>query len=370
MCIIVAKPQGVELPDETTLRTCFTNNPDGAGYLILKKDEDKIRINKGFMKFKKLKRALGLERIEEDDIVVLHFRIGTSGLTKAPTHTHPFPLSTRKDRLTARKISTKYALAHNGILSNFPDDKDDDDKFSDTMSFVKRIMASKYVRDNVNDSKVIQKLIAEFVGISNKLAVVSVEGNQLLLINKFEEDEGIYYSNDTYKFTKVKTYASGYVGTSQYGGGYDDMGWGGYGQQRQIGFNGDKDKEKDYESWDNCALCGVLAKMRLDNTTEKYFCPDCWKKPGSELEALLEKVEKKTCVFCDKWRVINEDDGINVSDTVYICQGCRDTEYGYVGESECENCQGAGKCFYDGELDIIACQPCINEVYEEDYLKK
>ena len=35
MCIAILSENGVELPNKETLKLCFTNNPDGAGYAVL-----------------------------------------------------------------------------------------------------------------------------------------------------------------------------------------------------------------------------------------------------------------------------------------------------------------------------------------------
>lgn len=33
MCIIVCKPEGAAMPSTDTLRRCFEENPDGAGFM-------------------------------------------------------------------------------------------------------------------------------------------------------------------------------------------------------------------------------------------------------------------------------------------------------------------------------------------------
>ena len=82
MCIIVAKEKGVEAPSFDTLKTCFVNNPDGAGFMYLNKN-NKVQIYKGFMKFEDLKAKLESVYNElgntKDIPFVYHFRIGTSG---------------------------------------------------------------------------------------------------------------------------------------------------------------------------------------------------------------------------------------------------------------------------------------------------
>ena len=90
MCIIAVKKAGAEMFPETTIRTMFTNNPDGAGIMYYDYLLQKVIYHKGFMKVEQL-----LDFIKDRDWknipVVLHFRIGTSG-HKTKLCTHPFPV--------------------------------------------------------------------------------------------------------------------------------------------------------------------------------------------------------------------------------------------------------------------------------------
>ena len=51
MCIIVYKPQNTKFPSENTLRECFQNNDDGAGFMF--SSNNVVHIKKGFMTFEK-----------------------------------------------------------------------------------------------------------------------------------------------------------------------------------------------------------------------------------------------------------------------------------------------------------------------------
>ena len=50
MCIAIAKPIGVEIPNDDILTNCFNNNPDGAGFAFNHNNE--VVIRKGYMKLK------------------------------------------------------------------------------------------------------------------------------------------------------------------------------------------------------------------------------------------------------------------------------------------------------------------------------
>jgi len=56
MCVIIVKPSGEEMPDETTLWQCWQVNPDGAGYMY--QHNDKVVVSKGYMHLGDLEIAL------------------------------------------------------------------------------------------------------------------------------------------------------------------------------------------------------------------------------------------------------------------------------------------------------------------------
>ena len=50
MCIAIAKPIGVDIPNDDILTNCFHNNPDGAGFAFNHNNE--VIIRKGYMTLK------------------------------------------------------------------------------------------------------------------------------------------------------------------------------------------------------------------------------------------------------------------------------------------------------------------------------
>lgn len=52
MCIIVAKPAGIDLPSRSTLMNCFNHNHDGAGFMYA--DGKEVTVMKGFFTFEEL----------------------------------------------------------------------------------------------------------------------------------------------------------------------------------------------------------------------------------------------------------------------------------------------------------------------------
>lgn len=111
MCIIIAKPKGKVLTEDT-IRTCFINNPDGAGITYV--DNDNLVITKGLMTIDALLEAM---KGHEDKQMVLHFRIASPGMVVNPINCHPFLIeSSDVVENDARVVTHKFAVAHNGRI--------------------------------------------------------------------------------------------------------------------------------------------------------------------------------------------------------------------------------------------------------------
>ena len=194
MCIIAVKPAGVKMPATKTIENMWYNNPDGAG--IMYASNGVVHIEKGFMKLKSLKTAL--KRLEEKvDIVttpiILHFRITTSGGT-SPENCHPFPVSEKLPLLQMRKSRAPLAVAHNGIIDIKPSKKD----ISDTMEYIISQLAPLYqLRKDFYKHEAGKKLIYNF--IKSKMVFLDKEGRIETIGDFITSDDGLLYSNTSYK---------------------------------------------------------------------------------------------------------------------------------------------------------------------------
>ena len=221
MCIIVYKPIGVDFPSKNTLKVCFENNPDGAGYMFASDDE--VTIKKGFMSFKKFWKSLKHSRkaVGDNKAFVMHFRIGTQGANCAE-FTHPYPLSDDMEELKKTSNHADIGIAHNGIISLTSDGSKD---YNDTMKFIVEYLAlliegrSFYKHENI--VRVINKLSG------SKLAVLDGSGHCELMGNGWVTENGVYYSNDSFiekwysKYT-WKNYTYGGYSYPSYFDDYDD----------------------------------------------------------------------------------------------------------------------------------------------------
>lgn len=201
MCVIIAKPAGVKMPTNKTLRRAFTNNPDGFG-LAYKVVGGMPHIKKGAMTFKAMKMLLRSIPNPVDAEVILHFRLATSGHIYEG-NCHPFPLSRKAEHLTALEITSRMAIAHNGIIYSStkptvayygnPDVWGDKwDALSDTQEFIRDYLVD--IGDAIFN-KGVRKLIED--DTMSKFAILTTKG--ILLIGDFTNDKGLYYSNASYK---------------------------------------------------------------------------------------------------------------------------------------------------------------------------
>lgn len=207
MCIIVAKNKGVALPTKKTLEQCFERNKDGAGIMYVK--NNKVIIEKGLMTFqdfykklKSIKKEFGGDLTNK--ALVMHFRIGTHGENDKAT-THPFPISNNFDDLRATYFETDLGMAHNGIMSAYNYDR----TLSDTQSFIKDyVSVFKELNKKFYLNNKVMEIISNEANISsNKLCFLDNKENIYWYGNKVI-DNGVIYSNTTYKPYTYKSYRS------------------------------------------------------------------------------------------------------------------------------------------------------------------
>lgn len=202
MCIIAVKPSGVDMPSEEIIDTMWSHNYDGAGYMWA--DNNKVHINKGFMNLASLKESLRRFSKTHDvktTPVVLHFRIKTDGKINAE-QTHPFPITSNPDMLTATTCDTKLAVAHNGIIRNKPKNG-----MSDTMEYIVDALAKfRAIDKQFYKIDAYKDLIRNYTSWS-RFAFLDNTGH-IETIGDFIEDNGILYSNSGYKKRTYTTYSA------------------------------------------------------------------------------------------------------------------------------------------------------------------
>ncbi len=194
MCIIAIKPAGVKLPADDTIKNMFTNNPDGAGFMYA--HGGTVNISKGHMKLKDFKKTLSQLKKTIDITAVpmiLHFRITTHGGTSAG-NTHPFPVTDKLPLLTAERLKTPLAVAHNGTIPIEPLKKD----ISDTMTYIAEQLAPLYQlkKDFYKQPAGLQLV---YNAIRSKMAILDGNGYIATVGDFTDGPDGLKYSNTSYK---------------------------------------------------------------------------------------------------------------------------------------------------------------------------
>lgn len=257
MCIIVSKERNVALPTKGTLKTCFINNPDGAGFMYVR--DGRVVIDKGYMNFKsfykrlqELKKEFGNELF--DKTIVMHFRIGTSGGSDKSV-THPFPLTSDSKELKKIYTFTNVGIVHNGIIHDYVYGK-----MSDTQNFIKdylwtfyELNRTFYKHDNV------RRLIEKDLG--GKLCILD-KNEEIYYIGNYIIENGVKYSNDTYY-----EYYYRYYDTRNYPYNYDDDYLYKEDTKKLIKYD-NYDYDRDYEL--NCCNKGNMTITRLNELGLRY----------------------------------------------------------------------------------------------------
>ena len=201
MCIIAIKPKNKDLQDKETLKTCFTRNPDGSGYMFV--HDNVVEIKKGYMTFDEFYKDLINDYNKynlKNQNLVMHFRIGTSGQSKVGC-THPFAITNDYDILNTTHLQSNIGICHNGIISNY---NDRHGKYSDTQIYIAKVL-TPLIKLNINSYKFkdIQEIIKDTT--NSKWAILD-KFDDVYTIGDFVEDNGYLYSNSTYKKFEYKYY--------------------------------------------------------------------------------------------------------------------------------------------------------------------
>lgn len=184
MCIIIAKPKGVEIPSEEVVRKGYKKNDDGAGIGFY--DGHNIVIKKDFPDFSNYYQFIA-DNITKDMPTIMHMRIRTSGKTDAGGR-HPFPISNDEDALRAKEIRTDMAAAHNGVFSDF--------SFTNTDLNDSQLMVANVLFPGREElvSSAFRFLLNKYVSKeSSRLSLLNKEG--IYLFGGWKEKDGLLFSN-------------------------------------------------------------------------------------------------------------------------------------------------------------------------------
>ena len=199
MCLISVCPKGTpKYTDEVKefIQNGFNSNKDGSGFMYKKEGEYFVHVEKGFFKFDELMAAIEKANLKDEDELVIHHRIGTSGKV-SKENTHPFVISHVHETVCSISIKTnKACLVHNGYFSDIYEYMSKNPDFSDTYAFTRYIMPN-VIDFYVQETKMFKKAFLGIVGTS-KICVLFPYRN-LVMMGNFTEDNGYFHSNGGYK---------------------------------------------------------------------------------------------------------------------------------------------------------------------------
>jgi hypothetical protein len=203
MCIIVYKPKDVKMPDCETLKNCFNNNDDGAGYMYAA--AGKVHIVKGLMTYGRFIESLvkTVSQFGQYIPYVIHFRWSTQAGVRRDC-THPYPLSTKMTDLRKLKTDCDIGVAHNGIISLTSSIKKDI-TYNDTMEFITDYLSLIIKRrDYYKDADTV-RLIDRLS--ESRLAILDSSGHCELTGIGWIKDNGVFYSNEDYLLQRLTHHA-------------------------------------------------------------------------------------------------------------------------------------------------------------------
>lgn len=228
MCVIAVSEIGQPLPSDAVLKKCWDNNADGAGFMY--HDGEYVQIRKGFMTFEAFSNALADVISNEIDPIatsfVFHFRIKTTGEVK-PECCHPFPLTQSHEELGWQAAYTSLGIAHNGTILG----RDTDKNTSDTMDYITSVLftiSSMFEGDTFIYDENALSLIEETIN-GSRMAMLTPYG-YVAMVGEWIEDDGIYYSNDSYVNDRYAGWRNGVIKAGHTANGRPYTGYTGYSQ--------------------------------------------------------------------------------------------------------------------------------------------
>lgn len=201
MCVISVLPKGTEKHTkqvENFIESGFWSNTQGSGFMWKRNGQNKIGISKGYFSLDALQKAYKDMKFNEDDEVVVHHRIGTSG-NKDSFNTHPFYI--HKDINTCVKtdgFEKLPALCHNGVFSYSKIGKYMTTGYSDTVAFANKVMTMPGLLELLKDNTETFKAVMDDIIDTDKVAYLFPD-RDLIMIGSFIADNGYYHSNMGYK---------------------------------------------------------------------------------------------------------------------------------------------------------------------------
>jgi len=250
MCIIIAKDKIGRLPKEEELKQAFDYNDDGAGFMYV--DNGKVVIDKGYMTYdsfiKHYKKLLNKYDNFKNKSLVIHCRIGTSG-KNTKGNTHPYPITDNERLLKTRHLRQDIGIAHNGIIHGYGTATG----LNDTQEYISKFLYPLY--EHYKDFYKNDDMLYQIERATSSKFVILDNTDTIYYIGDFIDDNGLNFSNETYKKKTYSYHSYGYDYGSYW---YDRY----YEEQKEL----DEEDERDYDNYDS----DYLIPLEKDWTIDMY----------------------------------------------------------------------------------------------------
>lgn len=245
MCLISVLPKGTKKNTEKVhkfIRNGAACNTDGSGFMYKKNGDTVVNVDKGYFNVEEMIKRLESLNLTEDDELVIHHRIGTSGKV-CGENTHPFVISDNGEEVSSERIVIdKPAMVHNGMFCHIRDFMSRNPDFSDTYAFARYIMGNKDILNLYNNTPDFFKKLFDSVIGRDKICIL-FPNKDLEKMGYFIEDDGYFHSN------------GGYYRYVYNKGGSEDSYWGeGFGAEHSPQHSLQEEKEENDESEDDEAF--------------------------------------------------------------------------------------------------------------------
>ena len=199
MCIMFIKDFDMAFPSDKTMKICWDDNRDGAGYAWYDNTIDMWHVVKGLMSW-----TAFLDKFNEDrekyeldkKSVVVHFRVGTSG-PEVGGATHPFPaVETEGVTVNTLEYTCKGVFFHNGTVG--AGTKELSDTQVATLDYVQPMVPHIFEDDQFNEP--LLDILAECLNATGNRYVIT-HGPNIHYLGSWVKDAetGMVFSNSRYK---------------------------------------------------------------------------------------------------------------------------------------------------------------------------
>lgn len=190
MCVISIKTAGQRKWTRVELGEMIAHNPDGSGFMYFDRKAKSVKIEKGFFSVDKAFNYL--RRLPDDAPIVFHARIATHG-AKCQGLCHPFPLYAvnsdkylAPDDMVKSRLSCSVGLAHNGVLSLYPESD-----LSDTATFA--LFVNRHF--SVEQLPYLWEVLQGSSMVNGSRLVTLDSNGEIRKLGQWQEADGFFYSN-------------------------------------------------------------------------------------------------------------------------------------------------------------------------------